>query len=1007
MMKVLVRVAWVVCLLASVGFGQTPGVVVVGDVRFTMITPQCVRIEQGKSFVDDPSIVAVNRDARTSDFKLSHDGDTTVIQSTAMELRYTPNGKALSPQNLIVKIHMGTGGDSTWSPGTENTHNLGGTARTLDGWDGPRDLGEGLLSRDGWFLLDDSRSPLLTRDWVRARPEDAGTDWYLFAYGFDYRAALKSFTTFAGPVPMPRRYVLGAWYSRYWPYTSDEYRNIVKEYSEHDFPLDMLVLDMDWHRDGWTGYSWNRKLLPDVEALLKWVHEQGVHITLNDHPADGLKPHEDVYPAFMRAMGEDPDKKQTLPYDVGNQKYLTTFYDVVMKPLARDGCDFWWLDWQQYPKTRSIPDLTNLFWLNHFYYQQTSQDNLRGQCLTRWGGWGSHRYPIQFSGDASTNWRMLAAEVPFTSTAGNVGCFFWSHDIGGHMGRRNEESYVRWVQFGATTAALRSHSTRSAEMDRRPWMYPDWAEQSMRKSFHLRSTLMPYIYSAVRQSTRDSIPLDRPMYFDYPLEERAYHSPQEFLLGDHLLVAPVTSPGVGERRIATQAVWFPPGDRWFNLFTGESYVGGTEALVAAGIDEFPLYVRSGVPIAMRTYPSRMTTSPLDTLVVRAYPGEVGKMSTTTLYEDDGLTTAYRKGEAATTELSYHFDGSAVTISVAPTLGTYADQLKERSVVVELPATRKATSATVDGQDVATIAYDEATRTNRITLPAKSIRQATRVVVQVLPADPEEIARRARSERADIELAKTDVKSQLREALSRVTDATNRQILLASFGIGVIAKNENVYGYPEAGALTLYAPPTLVIDPAHPDQAKTGTAPVENLNGVMPTSPVRDTPATIALMTDGTRIDVQTPPLPINYATLEGNIAPRAHATASTATNESPAKGAIEGHVGGYPERRAEEWTTVSEKADATLTLRWDQPQKIDRVWLFDRQNTVDQVTAGELRFDDGDPVSFGELPNDARTGAVVSFPGRTTRSLTVHITKVRDKTENTGLAEIVVFRAAE
>ena len=71
-------------------------------------------------------------------------------------------------------------------------------------------------------------------------------------------------------------------------------------------------------------------------------------------------------------------------------------------------------------------------------------------------GWtGSQRYPIQFSGDASTAFRMLAFEVPFTSTAGNVGCFFWSHDIGGHNRGRNEESYARWCQFGAFSAALR------------------------------------------------------------------------------------------------------------------------------------------------------------------------------------------------------------------------------------------------------------------------------------------------------------------------------------------------------------------------------------------------------------------------------------------------------------------------------------------------------------------------------------------------------------------------
>ena len=153
--------------------------------------------------------------------------------------------------------------------------------------------------------------------------------------------------------------------------------------------------------------------------------------------------------------------------------------------------DFWWLDWQQGPDTRSVPDLTNLFWLNTLLYQHTAQNGQRGLSFSRWAGWGDHRHPIHFSGDADTGFPTLAFEVPFTSTAGNVGCFFWSHDIGGHMGGRNEESYARWCQFGATSPVLRSHSTRDAQTDRRPWNYPAWAENSMRASFHLRSELVP------------------------------------------------------------------------------------------------------------------------------------------------------------------------------------------------------------------------------------------------------------------------------------------------------------------------------------------------------------------------------------------------------------------------------------------------------------------------------------------------------------------------------------
>ncbi|MFT3785477.1 MAG: glycoside hydrolase family 31 protein [Tepidisphaeraceae bacterium] len=1009
--------------LATTGILKAADAVIVeGDARFTVVTDNCVRLEYapGGKFIDDKSMFAVNRDARAEHVDVKRDGKTIIITTPALTLRYTPDGKPFSPENLSADIKV-EGTPSHWTPGLHNSGNLGGTVRTLDTYDGGGDLGQGLLSRDGWYVLDDSHSALFTQDWVRARPQDAGTDWYLFAYGRDYRAALKSLTAIGGAVPMPRKYVLGTWYSRYWPYTSDEFRAIVKEYEQHDFPLDMMVLDMDWHRDGWTGYSWNRELLPDAEGLLKWLHEQGLHVTLNDHPADGLKPHEDAYPAFMRAMGEDPASKQTIPYDAGNQKYLTTFYDTVMRPLVKDGVDFWWLDWQQYPNTRSIPSLTNLFWLNHFYFQRTGEDDRRGQIFSRWGGWGSHRYPIQFSGDASTAFHMLAFEVPFTSTAGNVGCFFWSHDIGGHNMGRNEESYARWCQFGATTTALRSHSTRDKNMDRRPWAYPKYVEDSIRISFHLRSTLMPYVYSAVAQSTSQSVPLNRAMYFDYPNEERAYHSSQEYLFGDHLLAAPIAMPGVGPRRVGWQAVWFPPGDAWFNLYTGEHYEGGTEQLVAADIDESPLYMRAGVPLPMRPYSNRPTTAPLDTLVLRCYPGAEGKTGTFTLYEDDGVSVGYTRGASATTKLSYTYANGTVTIRVEPTEGKYDGQLEQRAITVELPATAKASSVSADGAESS---YDETTFTNTIKLPARSIRQGATITVATKPAGTEALRDAAAARRggftkqADASLA---LKQRLAKALAESKDEANLPAVLASFGIATFEKNETTYRWPDGGTFGLYAPEGLIdndhviyadaggTDKTVPtklqrDATVGGLAPLDRPKSMGTLQPTARSKTVLSFSVDGRQVSLPGQDTPTDFAASPLNVAPKAHVTASTETNDSRAVGVTDGIVDGYPHVRRHEWSSESEKDGAWVELKWDEPQRIDRVWLFDRPNGADQVTAGEIVFDDGKTVSFKALPNDAANAAEVKFAARETRSLRIRVSDVSRRTENIGLAEVVVLK---
>ena len=131
-----------------------------------------------------------------------------------------------------------------------------------------------------------------------------------------------------------------------------------------------------------------------------------------------------------------------------------------------------------------------------------------------------------------------------------------------------------------------------------------------------------------------------------PAAEEAYRNPQEYFFGDNLLVAPITSPGQGPDKIAQQTVWFPPGE-WYDWFTGRHFSGERTETVSADINRFPLYARGGVPIPLQPYTQRMTTAALNQLVVRCYPGADGQSASTTLYEDDGVTTRYLKGRVVT------------------------------------------------------------------------------------------------------------------------------------------------------------------------------------------------------------------------------------------------------------------------------------------------------------------------------------------------------------------------
>jgi alpha-glucosidase (family GH31 glycosyl hydrolase) len=999
---------------------EPPSTTVIGHARFEVITPNLIRMEYAPdgAFVDAPSWFAVDRNARDAQAVILPRGNSLDINTGEIHLVYHDDGKPFSPENLSAEIKKGSD-TVTWHPGVASTGNLGGTIRTLDQQKGPVPLGEGILSRDGWYLLDDSASPLFSENWIQSRPKNGGLDWYLFGYGFDYKAAFKSFTSVGGAIPLPRKYTLGVWYSRYWPYKSDEFKQIVSEYQQHEFPLDMIVMDMDWHlidtniprvkryylNEIWTGYTWNKNLIPDPVQLLKWFHDDGLHVTLNDHPADGLQPHEEMYSDYMQAMGKDPKSGDTIPFDAGDKHYLDSFYQYSHLPREKEGVDFWWLDWQQYAKTRSLSDVSNLQVLNFYNYTRTEANGLRGQSFSRWAGWGDHRYPIQFSGDADTGWNMLAFEVPFTSTGGNVGAFFWSHDIGGHMGGRNEESYARWCQFGAFSAALRSHSTRNVAMDRRPWTYPDWAEKSMQVSFQLRSKMMPYLYSSIWQATNDSVPFIRPLYVDHPEMEDAYHNGQEYCFGDNLLVAPITMPGVGPDRTAWQAVWFPDDD-WYDYFTGEKFTGPSYAVATAGIDTFPLFVRGGIPLPMQPYVSRPGTAPLTHLVLRCYPGRDGITGKSFVYEDDGVTNDYEKGGKAITPLTYVRDGDTTTITVGATEGKFNSQSESRQITIELPCTDKLTDCSAVG---AQSDYDEKTETNSIILPESSIRQPLSVTIRAAIIAPDKIAREAVARRVAGLLGKSEDASP---AADEVVPANLREAYAAAQGAALISMNQHPYFLNRETVLRFihnhYSAPENASVTVGNDAAKIMVLiPGQPLPVALPANSVRSPGAPFLPGSVPVNISLTdlAHPLILTDMIPEGLDATRDIALQATAEASSGnAHAAIDGIVDGYPHDQSKEWASKGEKTGAWIKLSWPQPFGASSVALYDRPNLNDHILTGMLEFSDGSKMNVGALPNDAATPLILSFPKKSIQWLKFTVTQVAPTTENVGLAEIAVFQ---
>jgi alpha-glucosidase (family GH31 glycosyl hydrolase) len=586
-----------------------------------------LRLEYSESgtFEDRASQTAINRAFAPSEFTVLESDELVEIHTERCHLVY--DKQPFRPEGLSVQAkHSVQGWGRLWRFG-QSVSNLGGTARTLDEVDGPCPLEPGVLSLDGVAVVDDSSTVLLTDDgWIAPR-EPGRTDLYVFAYGTDHRAALAALYRLTGRQPLLPRFALGNWWSRYHPYSADEYLALTDRFAADDIPLSVAVLDMDWHLvdiapqygTGWTGYTWNRDLFPDPPAFLAELHRRGLAVSLNVHPAEGVHAHEERYAAIARRMGIDPDSELPVAFDPTDRTFLQAYFEELHHPLEDDGVDFWWLDWQQGGVTR-IAGLDPLWLLNHFHYLDSGRNGRRPLTFSRYAGVGSHRYPVGFSGDTVITWASLDFQPYFTATASNVGYGWWSHDIGGHFfGIKDDELATRWVQLGVYSPILRLHSSLSPFNTKEPWRFGAEAERLMKQSLRLRHQLLPYLYS-----------MNRRAHYEHPQRSEAYEHRNEYLFGTNLLVAPITVPRDRHTGLAASTAWLPPGE-WIDIHTGLTYQGDRTIVLHRALDSVPVLARAGSVLPMTAASElRFGTDNPPRLEVRVYAGADG---TFTMSED--------------------------------------------------------------------------------------------------------------------------------------------------------------------------------------------------------------------------------------------------------------------------------------------------------------------------------------------------------------------------------------
>lgn len=630
-----------------------------GNYRITVLQDRLFRLErsENQTFRDEATQSVWFRDMPAQEYTWKVCENEFVLDTGACQLiiKEDRNDCRINLEGKILEI--------------DNSCNLLGTSRTLDGYDGEMYIGlqnkkaadmpesariklaNGVCSKNGVAVFDDVNSLTLGEDGEVKPMHGEGSDEYIFAYGNDYRSAVKALYMICGSTPLIPRFALGNWWSRYYIYTDKEYLRLLNSFEEQKVPLTVATIDMDWHystqmeadlhitekgrntefhggNNGWTGYSWNKRLFPDYKQFLKKIKEKDLKITLNLHPAGGIRWWEDCYEDMAKAMGVDVENGEKVKFDIANPDFINAYFSKIHKPYEEDGVAFWWIDWQQ-GVTSGMEGLDPLWSLNHYHYLDNASNHSAPLILSRYAGIGSHRYPLGFSGDTYITWDTLDYLPRFTATASNIGYTWWSHDIGGHMfGDKNNEMYLRHVQYGVFSPINRLHCCSAEVCTKEPWAYGNGAGEIARNWLRFRHKLIPYLYTASYRTHQEGVALVEPLYYQWK-NDAAYAYNNEYLFGGELLVAPVTTLAE-EDGFARTKVWFPEGT-WTDIFTGAEYEcgkEGKEVTVLREIEAVPVFIKAGGVLPLSADEGNSVENP-KTMEILVWSGNGGY----TLYED--------------------------------------------------------------------------------------------------------------------------------------------------------------------------------------------------------------------------------------------------------------------------------------------------------------------------------------------------------------------------------------
>jgi alpha-D-xyloside xylohydrolase len=505
-------------------------------------------------------------------------------------------------------------------------------------------------------------------------------DYVVFAGSAD--EVIASYRQLSGHAPLFPKWAYGFWQCRERYTSATHLVETVKEFRRRQLPVDVIVQDWQyWGSRGWGVPQFDEKHYPNPSGFIKELHDLNAHFNISiwSNP-DKNSEIGKQYVAKNRFVGD------TKWLDYFNPDTRKEYWTTLKENMFDNGVDSWWMDAVE-PENDALTGERTFAGPGDFYRltyplmvskavyegQRETTNDKRVCILTRSAFPGQQRYGIiNWSGDIGGDWDTYRRQVVAGLNFSISGLPYWTTDIGGffrpgqsqYTDEKFHELLTRWFQWSVFNPIFRMHGYMT---ETEPWKYGQQVEDNMRKMLNLRYQLLPYIYSEAWKVTNGSTMM-RPLVMDFNGDTQAVDQSFEYMFGKAFLVAPITESGVAQRD-----VYLPKSTNWYDFYTGKHIEGGQTVKVEAPLDRIPLFVQAGSIVPVGAVVQHSAQDSNKELEIRIYEGAHGEF---TLYEDEGDTYNYEKGQFST--IQFTWDDASKTLIIADRKGSFQGMVADRT-----------------------------------------------------------------------------------------------------------------------------------------------------------------------------------------------------------------------------------------------------------------------------------------------------------------------------------------